>query len=91
MLITATYDMARRLNSLIMYKYQMELKQKESQLQLLYQQINPHLLYNTLESIYWKKLARRQRGIGGNDQGIIQADEDQLKPGPGADHARRRA
>ncbi|WP_339249582.1 histidine kinase [Paenibacillus sp. FSL P2-0136] len=53
-LINATYDMARRLNSLIMYKYQMELKQKESQLQLLYQQINPHLLYNTLESIYWK-------------------------------------
>ncbi|KWX70749.1 cache domain-containing sensor histidine kinase [Paenibacillus jilunlii] len=53
-LIASTYDMARRLNSLIMYKYQMELKQKESQLQLLYQQINPHLLYNTLESIYWK-------------------------------------
>ncbi|ASA23171.1 cache domain-containing sensor histidine kinase [Paenibacillus donghaensis] len=53
-LIDSTYDMARRLNGLIIYKYQMELKQKESQLQLLYQQINPHLLYNTLESIYWK-------------------------------------
>lgn len=53
-LISSTYDMARRLNGLITYKYQMELKQKESQLQLLYQQINPHLLYNTLESIYWK-------------------------------------
>lgn len=53
-LIASTYDMARRLNDMIMYKYQMELKQKESQLQLLYQQINPHLLYNTLESIYWK-------------------------------------
>jgi len=53
-LIGSTYDMARRLNGLITYKYQMELKQKESQLQLLYQQINPHLLYNTLESIYWK-------------------------------------
>jgi two-component system sensor histidine kinase YesM len=53
-LISSTYDMARRLNGLITYKYQMELKQKESQLQLLYQQINPHMLYNTLESIYWK-------------------------------------
>jgi len=53
-LIGSTYDMARRITSLITYKYQMELKQKESQLQLLYQQINPHLLYNTLESIYWK-------------------------------------
>ncbi|MDQ0111195.1 sensor histidine kinase [Paenibacillus harenae] len=53
-LVGALYDMARRLNVLIHYKYNMDLKQKESQLQLLYQQINPHLLYNTLESIYWK-------------------------------------
>jgi two-component system sensor histidine kinase YesM len=53
-LIYSTYDMARRLNGLIHYKYHMDLKQKESQLQILYQQINPHLLYNTLESIYWK-------------------------------------
>jgi len=53
-LISTIYDMARRLNDLIHYKYDMDLKQKEAQLQLLYQQINPHLLYNTLESIYWK-------------------------------------
>ncbi|GGH38630.1 sensor histidine kinase [Paenibacillus segetis] len=53
-LIFTIYDMARRLNGLIHYKYTMDLKQKESQLQILYQQINPHLLYNTLESIYWK-------------------------------------
>ncbi|MWV45561.1 sensor histidine kinase [Paenibacillus sp. HJL G12] len=53
-LISTIYDMARRLNDLIHYKYTMDLKQKESQLALLYQQINPHLLYNTLESIYWK-------------------------------------
>ncbi|WP_168121078.1 sensor histidine kinase [Paenibacillus sp. HB172176] len=55
-LMTAFYDMARRLNGLIHYKYQMDIKQKEAQLQLLYQQINPHLLYNTLESIYWKSV-----------------------------------
>ncbi|CAH0120616.1 hypothetical protein PAE9249_03136 [Paenibacillus sp. CECT 9249] len=53
-LINTIYDMARRLNAMVHYKYTMDLKQKESQLQLLYQQINPHLLYNTLESIYWK-------------------------------------
>lgn len=53
-LISTIYDMARRLNDLIHYKYTMDLKQKEAQLALLYQQINPHLLYNTLESIYWK-------------------------------------
>lgn len=53
-LIYTIHDMARRLNALVHYKYTMDLKQKESQLQILYQQINPHLLYNTLESIYWK-------------------------------------
>lgn len=55
-LISTTYDMARRLNDLIRDQYLMELKQKETQLALLYQQINPHLLYNTLESIYWKSV-----------------------------------
>ncbi|WP_068614335.1 cache domain-containing sensor histidine kinase [Paenibacillus tuaregi] len=53
-LITSTYDMARRLNDLVQNQYQMEIREKEAQLQILYQQINPHLLYNTLESIYWK-------------------------------------
>ncbi|QJC51411.1 sensor histidine kinase [Paenibacillus albicereus] len=53
-LISAVYGMARRLNSLIADKYQADIRQKEAQLQILYHQINPHLLYNTLESIYWK-------------------------------------
>ncbi|MFC3787864.1 sensor histidine kinase [Paenibacillus sp. GCM10012307] len=53
-LIASVYDMAGRLNSLIRDQYQQEIKQKEAQLQILYAQINPHLLYNTLESIYWK-------------------------------------
>lgn len=46
-------EMTERLNALIKDKYVMEIRQKESQLRLLYSQINPHLLYNTLESIYW--------------------------------------
>ncbi|GIO15973.1 hypothetical protein J19TS2_55280 [Cohnella xylanilytica] len=53
-LIHSVYNMARRLNVLIQEQYVLDIKQKEAQLQLLYQQINPHLLYNTLESIYWK-------------------------------------
>lgn len=53
-LIHSVYDMAERLNVLIHDKYQLDIKQKEAQLQILYEQINPHLLYNTLESIYWK-------------------------------------
>jgi two-component system, sensor histidine kinase YesM len=53
-LVSAVYDMARRLNAFIHDRYAMEIRQKETQLQLLYQQINPHMLYNTLETIYWK-------------------------------------
>jgi two-component system sensor histidine kinase YesM len=53
-LIYSVYNMANRINDMIHDRYDMEIKQKEAQLQLLYQQINPHLLYNTLESIYWK-------------------------------------
>lgn len=53
-LINSTYEMAHRLNDMVHNQYNMEIRQKEAQLQILYQQINPHLLYNTLESIYWK-------------------------------------
>lgn len=47
------FSMMERLNLLIKEKYVMELKQKESELILLHSQITPHLLYNTLDSIYW--------------------------------------
>jgi len=53
-LIASIHDMADRFNQLVHDKYIMEIRNKEAQLQLLYQQINPHLLYNTLESVYWK-------------------------------------
>ncbi|MFB9278158.1 cache domain-containing sensor histidine kinase [Cohnella cellulosilytica] len=55
-LVSSVYDMARRLNVLIRDHYTDEIKRKETQLHLLYQQINPHLLYNTLETIYWKSM-----------------------------------
>lgn len=64
MLTNTVYEMAGRMNGLIRNKYQMEIKQKEAQLQILYQQINPHLLYNTLESIYWKCSLEGNQGSG---------------------------
>lgn len=33
-----------------------ELLRKDSQLQLLQSQINPHFLYNTLDTLYWMAL-----------------------------------
>ncbi|WP_409342645.1 histidine kinase [Paenibacillus sp. MBLB4367] len=47
------YMMTERLNQLVKEKYVMEIKQKESELILLHSQITPHLLYNSLDSIYW--------------------------------------
>ncbi|MBB3113345.1 two-component system sensor histidine kinase YesM [Paenibacillus phyllosphaerae] len=52
-LFRAFYNMMERLNQLVKEKYVMEIKQKESELTLMHSQITPHLLYNTLDSIYW--------------------------------------
>ncbi|NBD25766.1 cache domain-containing sensor histidine kinase [Paenibacillus glycinis] len=43
--------MVRRVGQLIEEVYQVELKQKDSELKLLQSQINPHFLYNTLNSV----------------------------------------
>jgi two-component system, sensor histidine kinase YesM len=48
--------MTDRLNQTIYDKYELELKHKEVELSTLHAQINPHLLYNTLESVYWHTL-----------------------------------
>ncbi|MBP1964955.1 two-component system sensor histidine kinase YesM [Paenibacillus aceris] len=46
-------EMALDLKDLIEKVYTSELKEKEAKLQLLSMQINPHFLYNTLDSIRW--------------------------------------
>ncbi|WP_236291052.1 cache domain-containing sensor histidine kinase [Paenibacillus allorhizoplanae] len=48
--------MTNRLNQTIYDQYELELKHKEVELSILHTQINPHLLYNTLESVYWHTL-----------------------------------
>lgn len=45
--------MAHQVNELIYENYQKQLLLKETQLASLQAQINPHFLYNTLNSIYW--------------------------------------
>lgn len=46
-------EMAERLEFLYKEVYMGELKLKQSQLDMLQTQINPHFLYNTLDTIYW--------------------------------------
>jgi two-component system sensor histidine kinase YesM len=54
MLNNSFIEMTIRLNQTIHDKYDLELKHKEAELTILHSQINPHLLYNTLESIFWR-------------------------------------
>ena len=47
-------EMSFNIEKLIEDNYKSELQRKESQLQYLQSQINPHFLYNTLDSINWR-------------------------------------
>lgn len=50
---TASFNtMARKINQLIHEEYEKDLLYNQLELQMLHMQINPHFLYNTLESIH---------------------------------------
>lgn len=48
--------MMERINSLIIEQYKNEIKSKEEQLQILQNQINPHFLYNCMDTINWRSI-----------------------------------
>ena len=55
-------NMASEIESLINNDYKLKLDLKNMQLKALESQINPHFLYNTLDSIHWRTMA------GGNEE-----------------------
>ena len=55
--------MIEKINDLIQENYVKQLLVKESELKALQAQINPHFLYNTLDSIHWIAKANRQEQI----------------------------
>lgn len=56
-LMIAVRNLSYRVNRLIKDKYQAQMKSKDIELKMLHEQINPHLLYNTLDSIQWNSIA----------------------------------
>lgn len=49
-------SMVEDIRKLIDENYVMALKERESELDILQAQINPHFLYNTLDTLYWKAI-----------------------------------
>jgi len=60
----AFMKMTTRLDYSIEENYVMKIKQRENELATLHSQITPHLLYNTLDSIYWYALDSGNKDVG---------------------------
>ncbi|WP_181907304.1 sensor histidine kinase [Cohnella lupini] len=60
----AFLKMTTRLDHSFEENYVMKIKQKENELATLHSQITPHLLYNTLDSIYWYALDSGNKDVG---------------------------
>jgi two-component system sensor histidine kinase YesM len=59
-----------RLNGIIHEVYITKIYNQEATLKMLTSQINPHFLYNTLDSIRWKALRNKDEEVGGQIEAL---------------------
>jgi two-component system sensor histidine kinase YesM len=58
-------NMGRRIRGLINENYIGKINEQEAKLQALQSQINPHFLYNTLDSLYWMLIRKDEQQVSG--------------------------
>ncbi len=56
-------EMIAYINNLLNQVYALEIEEKIAELKALQAQINPHFLYNTLDTIYWKAMSGDNKGV----------------------------
>ena len=76
-------DMVQDIDNLIEQNYAIALKEKESELTALQAQINPHFLYNTLDSLYWQAVTADNEEIAENILALAQLFRMVLGEGKG--------
>lgn len=63
-LLNTKYNrMVREMNHLIKSVYEIEIMKSKSEITALHSQINPHFLFNTLDSIYWTHIRKGEKEL----------------------------
>lgn len=71
--LAETYNvMLKRIRKLIQDIYDTEQKKRETEMQVLQTQINPHFLYNTLNSIHWMAVVQGMNNISDMVSSLVQ-------------------